>query len=209
MDEILLFLLKKGAKDNAVKISTKDLGKVLSMSQQTASKKLIELETEGKITRTKTGVIITNNGLDELREVYSSLKNAFEGGKLKITGKIVEGFGEGGYYVSLEGYQKQFKSKVGFEAYSGTLNLKLKKEEMEKRFRLREIDPIVIEGWKTKSRSYGDIFLYKCRIENEQCALIIPVRTHHGFDILEIIAPFNVKDKLKKKNGDEIIIEVI
>jgi len=209
MDEILLFLLKKGAKDSAVKISTKDLGKLLCMSQQTASKKLIDLEIEGKITRTKTGIMITNTGLEELREVYSNLKGAFEGGKLKITGKIVEGLGEGGFYVSLEGYQKQFKDKVGFETYPGTLNLKLKKEEMEKRFRLREIDPIIIEGWKTKSRSYGDIFLYKCRVENKPCALIIPVRTHHGFDILEIIAPFNVKDKLRKKNGDEITVEVM
>ena len=43
MEEILLFLLKKGAKDSAVKISTKDLGKVLGISQQTASKKLIDL----------------------------------------------------------------------------------------------------------------------------------------------------------------------
>ena len=47
--------------------------------------------------------------------------------------------GEGSYYMSLKGYKKQFKEKLGYEPFPGTLNLKLedkiymdKKKEMIK-----------------------------------------------------------------------------
>ena len=209
MEDLLVFLLKKGAHNKPVRISTTEIGKLLCMSQQNASKKLTDLEKKGKITRTKEGIIITAEGLRETREFYSMLKGALEGERLRITGTIMQGLGEGGFYVSLEGYQKQFEKKLGFRAYPGTLNLRLSKPDVEKRHRLREIDPIIIEGWKEKNRSYGDIFAYKCRIEKENGALIIPVRTHHGFDILELIAPFNIKKKLGKKDGEKLTAEVI
>src|SRR3989338_8257530 len=189
MDEVLIFLLKKGAHNKPVKISTTEIGKIIGMSQQNASKRLMDLEKEGRIARSNQGIVITAEGIRMIKEMYASLKDAIEGGSFTMIGKITEGLREGGFYVSLKGYQKQFEKKLGFRAYPGTLNLKLGKSEAEKRHRLREIDPIIIEGWKEKNRSYGDIFAYKCRIEGEEAALIIPVRTHHGMDIIELIAP--------------------
>lgn len=208
MNELILLLLKKGAHKNALHISTTELGNSLGMSQQNASRLLITLEQEEKIKRIDGAIILTARGLSEIKELRATITQALEGEKLKIKGKIIEGLGEGGFYVSLPGYKKQFKEKLGFEPFSGTLNLKLEKEEIEKRYHLRELDPIIIEGWKDEKRSYGDLFAYKCRISSLDCAVIIPVRTHHGMDILELIAPVGIKESLKKKNGDEVIVEI-
>lgn len=168
----------------------------------------MELEKQGKIRRTENGVMLTARGLEFIKELYATMKQALEGNKLKIKGIIIEGLGEGGFYISLTGYKKQFKEKLGFEPFPGTLNIKLDKEEIEKRYQLRELEPVVIEGWRDEKRSYGDLFAYKCKLDGIDGAIVIPVRTHHGLDILELIAPFNVKQKLKKENGDEIIIKI-
>ena len=208
MNELLLFLLKKGAHRNAVGISTTEIGNALDMSQQNASRLLIELEKQEKIKRIGSSIMITKKGLEEIKDAYASLKQSLEGDRLQIKGKIIEGLGEGGFYVSLQGYKKQFKGKLGFEPFPGTLNLKLDKNEIEKRYRLRELDPIIIEGWHDEKRSYGDLFAYKCKLDDIEGAVVLPVRTHHGLDIIELIAPFNIKQKLRKKNGDELIVHV-
>ncbi len=208
MNELLLFLLKKGGNTKPITISTTELGDALNMSQQNASRLMIELEHEGKIARDKRGVMITKTGMEEILAVYGTMKHALEGKKMTIKGEIVLGLGEGGYYISLEGYKKQFREKLGFEPFPGTLNLKLNKEQEEKRLMLREMEPIIIEGWKTPDRSFGDLFAYKCKIDNIEGAIVIPVRTHHGTEVLELVSSVNIKKKLGKKDGDLIVVEI-
>lgn len=209
MNDLLLFLLKKGAHRTAINISTSELGSALDMSQQNASRLLIELERQEKIKRIGSGIMITKKGLEEIKDIYAELKQSLEGDRLQIKGKIIEGLGEGGFYVSLQGYKKQFKEKLGFEPFPGTLNIKLDKNEIEKRYRLRELDPIIIEGWHDEKRSYGDLFAYKCKLDNLDAAVVLPVRTHHGLDIIELVAPFNIKQKLRKKNEDVLTVRII
>ena len=48
-----------------------------------------------------------------------------QGDELTVTGEVFSGLGEAAKYISMEGYMKQFKSKLGFSPYPGTLNLKL------------------------------------------------------------------------------------
>lgn len=209
MDKILVFLLRRNAHISPVVIPTTELGAQLGMSQQNASRLLMKMEAEGKISRSRNGIVITRNGLDEIRQHYISLKQLLEGKKMTISGKILTGLGEGGYYISLEGYLRQFIEKVGFEPFAGTLNLLLDEKNQEKRFLLRELEPIIINGWKTSTRSFGDLFVYKCSIGGVGCAIVIPVRTHHGTEILEIVAPVNIKKKLGKKDGDLLKIELL
>ena len=204
MDKILFLLLKKGANRNAVEITTSEIGSELNISQQTASRRLIELEKEGKINRKNKKIILTSEGIKEIKEFYAELKNAFEKEKLIFNGKIVEGFKEGKYYVSK--YKSKIKKTLGFTPFEGTLNVKI--SDMEKRYQIRQLEPIVIEGFKTKGRSFGDIFAYRCSVNRIPAVIIIPTRTHHGMDILEIISKFNLKKKLKKKTGEEISVEV-
>mgnify|MGYP001466596874 CR=1 FL=1 len=41
-----------------------------------------------------------------------------------------------------------------------------------------------------------------------KCALIVPMRTHHPPDVVEIIAEFFIKDKMRLRDGDEVKIEL-
>lgn len=209
MNELLLLILKKGGKNKPIRISTGEVGTALCMSQQNASRLMIELEESGKIIRNNKGVMITKAGMKEILSIYGTMKQALEGRKMSITGRITLGLGEGGYYISLEDYKRQFKEKLGFEPFPGTLNLKLDKEEEEKRLLLRELEPVIIEGWKTRDRSFGDLFAYKCKIDGMDGAIVIPVRTHHGTEVLELISPLNIKKRLGKKDGDLVEVEIV
>ena len=44
-----------------------------------------------------------------------------------------------------------------------------------------------------------------CRMK---CALIVPMRTHHPPDVVEIIAEFFIKEKMRLRDGDEVKIEL-
>lgn len=201
-----MFLLKKNAHRSALRMSTTEIGNALGMSQQNASRLLAGLEREGKIRRMETGILITGKGRAEIGELYAMLRQAIEGGGLEIKGRVMEGLGEGSYYVALKGYKKQFKKKLGFVPFAGTLNIKLDREGMEKRHLLREMEPIIIDGWRNGKRTYGDLFAYKCMINGIAGAIIIPNRTHHGLDVLEVIAPVSITKMLGKKKGDVLAI---
>jgi len=189
-------------------MTTTDMGKLTGMSQQNASRKLAMLEQEGFIERSKDGIRLTGKACDELGELYSTLKKAFGDKKLEIEGVISKGLGEGGYYVSLDGYLDQIKEKLGFKPYPGTLNMKIGVSQRWKRQHLLQGEPIVITGFRGKERTYGDLFAYKCALEGLPCAIIIPLRTHHGADTLELLCPFNVKKRLGKGEGDRIKVIV-
>ncbi|MBS7636412.1 MarR family transcriptional regulator, partial [Candidatus Bathyarchaeota archaeon] len=78
----LLKLAELGAHRRTAKISTEYLARKLGVSQQSASRHLIELERKGWIKRTMTpeGSLIkmTESGLTELKRLYSSLRFLME-----------------------------------------------------------------------------------------------------------------------------------
>ncbi|AIY89110.1 riboflavin kinase [Geoglobus acetivorans] len=210
--------LKKLAMMNAtrkvVKISSKEFAEKIDQSLQTAARKLKELEENGYIERIIDSdgqyVVITEKGKELLYREYLELKKIFEGEeKICITGRVMSGVGEGKYYVSLDGYKRQFEEKLGFAPYPGTLNLKIPKEQMYFRRVLDEEDGILIEGFKTEDRTFGDVKAFRCRIDGIEGAVIIPKRTHYSKDVLEIIAPEKLREKLGLRDGDNVEIEVI
>jgi riboflavin kinase len=207
MDELLLFLLKKGAHRSALGLTTSDIGADLGMSQQNVSRKLRLLEDEGKITRERSGIRISEQGVLELKELQASLENAFSA-NLEIVGRIVDGLGEGKFYLSQDGYRKQIKGKLGFDPYPGTLNIRIEKDDVEKRRRLLALDPLIIEGFVKEGRRFGDLLAYLADVEGRECAILVPLRTHHGSDVLEIAASVNLKKELGKNNGDQITISL-
>ncbi len=135
MLQVLKALALMNATRKVLKISSKELAEKIGQSIQTASRKLKELEDEGLIERTLTKdgqfVVITDKGKELLYKEYLDYKRIFEGeGEFVIKGKVFSGLGEGKYYVSLQGYKKQFEEKLGFTPYPGTLNLRIPKEQM-------------------------------------------------------------------------------
>ena len=235
MDELLLFLLSKGAHTDYISLTTTDAGVNLGMSQQNASRRLTTLEETGLIERKGGKIRLTATGIEELKSAYAIMKQAFEKHKnndnvISLNGIIVAGLGEGAYYLSLGTYKKEIAEKIGFEPFIGTLNIKLPVSEMWKKEYIKRLDPIIINGFKEGNRTYGDILLYRCRIkgtekeigkeikgeirkeingmeiEDHEGAILVPLRTHHGPEIIEVISPHNIKEKFGRKNGDAIIV---
>jgi len=154
-------LIEVGAYPDEVIFTTTELAMLLGASQQTASRHLIELEKMGLIHRVKLGrresIKITGGGVKHLDDMFLTLKRAFDLKKNETVfeGTVFSGMGEGAYYISQSGYRDQFVSKLGFEPYPGTLNLRVRKEDQEE-VRLLEASPfILVEGFTDGNRSFG------------------------------------------------------
>ena len=150
----------------------------------------------------KPGARVYEASSDVLKKIFEKEESFI------IRGRVFSGLGEGRYYVSLEGYRKQFIEKLGFDPYPGTLNIKIQKEELYFRRRLDGEEGILIKGFTTKDRTFGDVKAFKCRVGEIKGAVVIPQRTHYPIDVLEIIAPVRLRDVLNLKDGDFVEVEV-
>ena len=145
--------------------------------------------------------MLTQKSFNILREHLKRIQKLLKYKKSSITGILVEGIGQGCYYVSQ--YKERIKKSLGFMPYPGTLNIKVNKKEI--RSFLYSLNKIVIKGFKTKERSFGEITCYKVKIKNLTAAVVVPERTRYD-DVLEIIAPFYLRTKFNFKTGDKITI---
>jgi len=176
---------------------------------------LIQLEREGLIERMKEGrnqtIRLTSEGVEQLTGMYSVLKRVFEAPKmdLLLKGVLFTGLAEGAYYVSKEGYRKQFRAKLGFDPFPGTLNIRLGKDEAQKRRLLEGYPSVYIEGFQNQKRSYGPAKCYKAIVEEKvHAAIILPIRAHYGEDVIEIISPESLRNRLKLKDGDVVGVRI-
>ena len=188
----------------------------LKISQQTASRHLIKLEQRGLIRRVKVGkretIRLTPKGFDLLKELYFRLKDVFEQpiNYIFLEGELFSGMGEGSYYIGQEGYREQFKKKLGFDPYPGTLNIRLKPGYENERNILNSLSLISIEGFTTEKRSFGPAKCARTIINDEiQVSIILAMRSHYGSDVIEIVSKENLRKKLKLKDGDLIKIKII
>ncbi|MEM2180637.1 MAG: DUF120 domain-containing protein [Nitrososphaeria archaeon] len=212
----LLELLCLGAKSKPIEISTSELGKRLGKSQQSMSKHIIELEKLGLIDvtyrRRRTVIKLTENGISILLSLYSTLREVFEEvpNIIELTGTVFSGLGEGSYYVTIEGYRKQFIKKLGFDPYPGTLNVRLA-SIMEKRQRkaLEYYSGISIEGFNDEYRTYGGAKCFPVIINDTvEGAIVLTKRSLYDESVLEIIAPVNLRAKLNLRDGDKVRLKV-
>jgi len=202
-----------GAHIKPLEISSVEFASHMDTSPQTAARKLKGLEDQMMITRQilRDGqlVSITRNGLAVLQKEFNDYQAIFSdiGHKKFLAGKVITGLGEGQYYISLEGYRTQFIEKLGFIPYPGTLNLKLDPPSIE--IRKGIIQGINISGFTTQNRTFGRGSCFNVMIEDVRGAVIVPERTHYPEDIIEIIAPLNLREYLKVRDGSTVQVEVI
>jgi len=214
----LIELLSKGARHNFVEVTTTLLGKGIGRSQQAASKHLLDLETSGYIERLKKGqkfaVKVTDKGYSEIQSLYLSLRAAIEStpATMDFNGNVISGMGEGAYYMSLEGYKRQFREKLGYEPYPGTLNVRLTDQiDMNSRLELGKYPSIFINGFSDGTRTYGWVKCYRATINDgaiDNAAVLVLERTHYDDSMLEVIAPISIKQTVGIKNGDRIKVQV-
>jgi len=195
--------------------TTTEIAKKLGFSQQTASRHLIELEKLGHIKRMKAArgelVQITPKGSEQLSLMYLTLQRIFEGPKREvlIEGEVFTGLGEGAYYVSQLGYRRQFIEKLGFDPYPGTLNLKIGKQSQRERKLIDTYPSTTLEGFMNGTRSFGQVKCYRARLNDKVDGVVITaLRTHYGEDVLEVVAPKNLREVLGLKDGDSVKVRV-
>ncbi len=212
----LLELLSMGAKDRPIYLTTKELANKVGKSQQLASKHLSEMEREGLVERLKSGgktyIKITNKGVDSAREIYWILQDVFGASRrtVEVSGSIFSGLGEGAYYVSLKGYRRQFVSKLGFDPFPGTLNIRLE-TAVDRKIRrdLAVARGIHIEGFEDGRRTYGGAECFRAVInEKVRGAVLVIERTSYDDSVLEIISPTKIRRELSLKEGDRIRVRI-
>jgi riboflavin kinase len=187
-------------------------------SQQASSNILLELERMRFIERSRVAhgykIRVTKEGFSEVKRlslVLNSAVNLFNQ-ELCFEGRVVSGVGEGAYYMSLEGYRKQFEKKIGYIPFLGTLNLEISDDlSIENRENLESRNCYFINGFSDPNRSYGWVKCYPAIINNNKkikSHLLILERTHHAKNMLELISPINLKRVLSIRNGDYVDFKI-
>jgi riboflavin kinase len=208
-----------GALGGRTTVTCSALADRLDASNQTASRRLQRLEDAEYLTREVTGdgqvVSLTEGGERALQREYADYRRLFEGdADVTLRGTVTSGMGEGRHYISLPGYMRQFRERLGYEPFPGTLNVELGDDSARTRSRMDALDPVEIDGWADDERTYGPAFCWPATVETaggdryRQAHVIAPERTHHDADQLEVIAPEKLRETLAIDDGDELEVHV-
>jgi len=123
---------------------------------------------------------------------------------LKFEGTVTTGEGNGKKYLALPWVKQQVEEKAGFTPFLGTLNLKLTAPGIERRKLLNKTKAATI----CPAKGYCLGLLFKASIAGLNCAVILPQIKNYPENMLEIIAPVNLRDKLKVKDGRSVTVSV-
>ncbi len=125
---------------------------------------------------------------------------------LLINGIVFSGKGEGTNFVKLPWVRKEITEKLGFTPHPGTLNIKLTGESVKLRTSLekkRAIEILPASGFH-----HGKCF--KAYLFNDlRCAVVIPETPDYPRDIIEVIAPINLREKLQLTDGDCVKVKIL
>ena len=127
---------------------------------------------------------------------------------LAIIGKIVSGTGEGAYFTQIGWVQQQCEEKLGFKPYPGTLNLEISEEFLPA---IEFLDQEKGIGLISPDPKFCNAMVFKVSCLDIIGAVILPeekVRVHPK-NIIEIIAPQNIKASLNVKDGDSVTVVFI
>jgi riboflavin kinase len=210
--ETLKAIALLGGLKEFVNLSSRELGRLVGVSQQSASQRILELIREGLVARDlatrRQRIRLTPKGAEVLRKEYADYQRIFEIKEtLTIAGSVTSGLGEGAFYMRQKGYKDQFRKKLWFEPYEGTLNLKISGPDVAKLRILQETPGIEISGFEAGGRTFGGAKCLLATLGHIDCAVIMPIRTHHT-DVLEVISKHYLRTAVGLKDGDiaELIV---
>lgn len=210
--ETLKAIALLGGMKDFVSLSSRELGKAIGVSQQSASQRILELIKDGLVTRDlatrRQRIRVSPRGLDVLRREYADYQRVFEVREtLTIAGSVSSGLGEGAFYMRQKGYRDQFRKKLLFEPYEGTFNLKVQGSDLSKLEILRQQPGIEIGGFEAAGRTFGGAKCFPAKAGPVDGAVIMPIRTHHT-DAIEFISKESVREALGVKDGDKVELVV-
>lgn len=212
---LLLHLAELGAWNAMTRVSTLEVAAKAGVSQQTASRHLIALENRGYIQRQLSPrgsqIMITEPGRRALEHTYRQLRQVIEGQpqSLRVTGIVVSGLGEGAYYMSMREYRDQFLTKLGFDPFPGTLNLRLPPGLLWVRRELEAAPAIIVEGFTSRGRTFGRVKCFPALINHAVEGTVTLInRTHHDTRVIEVIAPINLRKRLSLREGSPVHVTI-
>ena len=124
--------------------------------------------------------------------------------KIEFSGTVFSGKGGGKKFLELEWVKRQINAILGFSPYAGTLNIRLSDKSAEHRKLLENAASLTVRPVE----GYSSGKLFKATIGTVKCAIVIPEVAGYPQNVLEIIAPVNLREKLKLADDDEITVTV-
>lgn len=216
--QTLAYLLSRGARHAHVPVTTVELAGAIGKSQQTASSHLVQLEADGFVERRAarrggSPVRITARGYAELERVSAMLRGEIESqpADIVLEGKLVSGMGEGAYYMSLEGYTRQFRGAVGYVPFPGTLNVRLAEPHhilaAERLGAAR--GGALVGGFSDGRRTYGWVRCFAASVNGlGGCHVVRLERTHHDPDIVEVISRVGIREAAGLRDGSPVSLRL-
>ena len=112
--------------------------------------------------------------------------------------------------MALNGYTKQFKVKIGYIPFPGTLNIKLNQLQATQIIQqLDDIDSVMIEPFSDGKRTYGWVKCFHATLNNSiKCELIRLERTHHDSSVIELISKNNLRKTARLKTSSKVTLQI-
>lgn len=125
--------------------------------------------------------------------------------RIELSGVVFSSRGEGKKFLELPWVERQIKQKLGFTPYPGTLNVMLSEESVKRKKLLEKAHSIKV----CPADGYCSGNLIKASIGTLECAIVVPEVAGYPKRVLEIIAPFNLREQLRLQDGGEVAVTVI
>jgi len=123
---------------------------------------------------------------------------------MKIKGKVVTGLGESGKFLAIDWVNQQVSDTFKFTPFCGTLNIDVEDPSIQRKLIQRDAGRIV-----APDPGFCDAVIARGRINGRyECGVIIPLVPNYPENILEIVAPVQLKDALGIDDGDEVELEL-
>ncbi|OGD48688.1 hypothetical protein A3K79_06500 [Candidatus Bathyarchaeota archaeon RBG_13_46_16b] len=117
---------------------------------------------------------------------------------------MFSGKGEGAKYVGLPWVKEQIIRKLGFVPHVGTLNIRLTEDDAKKLVKALE---------KAKAIEISPVAGFRCGrcyraslADGIECAIVIPYVAGYPEDVLEIVAPVNLRGRFHLGDGASLDI---
>jgi len=122
------------------------------------------------------------------------------------TGVLFSGEGKASQFVEIPWAKSQIKEKLGFKPYPGTLNIRLSEKEANRlRQILREFKGVTIVP---PTGFYSAICFHTTIMRRTRGAVVIPHTPNYPPNVLEIIAPVNLREALTLRDGDYVELTI-